>query len=85
MSTTAAQEPVPAPPPAPPRRLSRRGWTVLVGFAVVLVLVALGATVPVPYVSLGPGPTYDTLGDVDGVSIVQVEGRRRTRRPVSSG
>ena len=48
----------------------------LVGFVVVLVLGALGATVPVPYVSLGPGPTYDTLGDVEGVSIVQVEGEK---------
>jgi PDZ domain-containing protein len=47
---------------------------VLVGFAVVLVLGVLGATVPVPYVSLGPGPTYDTLGDVKGVAIVQVDG-----------
>ncbi|MGX7827089.1 YlbL family protein [Actinokineospora sp. 24-640] len=74
MSTTA-QEPIPAPP-APQRRLSRRGWTVLVGFTLVLVLGVLGGTVPVPFVSLGPGPTYDTLGAVDGVAIVKVEGEQ---------
>ncbi|WP_229787172.1 MULTISPECIES: YlbL family protein [Actinokineospora] len=75
MSTVAAQDPVPAPPDSQ-RGLSRRGWTVLVGFVLALVFAVLGATVPIPYVSLGPGPTYDTLGSVDGVAIVQVEGEQ---------
>ncbi|MGW5055227.1 YlbL family protein [Actinokineospora sp. NPDC004072] len=73
--STATQDPVPAPPD-PQRGLSRRGWTVLVGSGLALVLAVLGASVPIPYVSLGPGPTYDTLGDVDGVAIVQVEGEK---------
>lgn len=74
MSTTAP-DPVPAPP-APSRRLSRRGWTVLIGFVLVLALGVLGGTVPVPYVSLGPGPTHDTLGENGGVTIVRVEGEK---------
>jgi PDZ domain-containing protein len=55
-------------------QLSRRGWTVLLSILIVIVLAILGALVPVPFVALGPGPTYDTLGNVNGTQIVQVEG-----------
>jgi PDZ domain-containing protein len=57
-------------------QLSRRGWTVLLGLFIVIVLAILGAVVPVPFVALGPGPTYDTLGDVNGTEIVQVDGTK---------
>src|SRR3954454_4035909 len=30
--------------------------------------------VTVPYVSLGPGPTFDTLGEVEGKQVVDIEG-----------
>ena len=39
-----------------------------------LALGVLGATLPVPLVALGPGPTYDTLGVVDGTQVVSVTG-----------
>jgi Lon-like protease len=65
-------------PKAPSRderwQLSRRGWTVLLSIFIVIVLAILGALVPVPFVALGPGPTYDTLGTVNGTAIVQVDG-----------
>ena len=32
---------------------------------------------PVPYVAQVPGPTYNTLGDIDGEPIIAVEGRER--------
>lgn len=35
---------------------------------------AAGATVSVPYVALGAGPIYDTLDEVDGEPVIQVEG-----------
>ncbi|WP_228769818.1 YlbL family protein [Actinokineospora alba] len=54
--------------------LTRRGWTVLSSSLLVMGLLVLGLFVPVPYVSLGPGPTYDTLGDVEGVQVVSVNG-----------
>ena len=38
-----------------------------------------GAAVPVPYVAQVPGPTYNTLGDIDGTPIISVHGRPRTR------
>ena len=38
------------------------------------VLGVLGTSMPVPLVALGPGPTYDTLGDVDGAPVVTVDG-----------
>jgi PDZ domain-containing protein len=38
------------------------------------VLGVLGASLPVPLVALGPGPTYDTLGEVNGAPVVTVDG-----------
>lgn len=43
--------------------VTRRLGTLLVGAALLLALGGLGALLPVPYVALAPGPTYDTLGE----------------------
>jgi len=40
----------------------------IVAFGVLL------AMVTVPYVSLGPGPTFNTLGEVEGKEVVDIEG-----------
>ncbi|MDU0292061.1 PDZ domain-containing protein [Saccharothrix longispora] len=65
-----------APTPKPPRRgLTRRTWTLVISLAVVLVLGLLGGFARVPYVALGPGPTYDTLGQVNGGDVVAIEGQ----------
>jgi PDZ domain-containing protein len=42
---------------------------------VVLLVGILAGTVRVPLVALGPGPTFDTLGAVDGKPVVNVTGR----------
>lgn len=39
-------------------------------------LVFLGAVVPAPVVAIGRGPTYDTLGDIDGTPVVAIENLR---------
>ncbi|MFC7343118.1 PDZ domain-containing protein [Saccharopolyspora griseoalba] len=36
----------------------------------------LGAFVPVPFVALGPGPTYDTLGNDGDKPVIEIDGRR---------
>ncbi|GFG50568.1 PDZ domain-containing protein [Mycolicibacterium agri] len=42
--------------------------------APIVVFGVLLALVTVPYVSLGPGPTFNTLGEVDGKEVVDIEG-----------
>ncbi len=52
----------------------------LVAGSVLLVLFGvLGAAVPVPYVAQVPGPTYNTLGTIDGSPVITIEGRDRPK------
>ena len=46
----------------------------LVALAPIVAFGVLLALVTVPYVSLGPGPTFDTLGEVEGKQVVDIEG-----------
>ena len=46
----------------------------IVAMVPIVVFGVLMAAVPVPYVALGPGPTFDTLGDFDGKPVVAIEG-----------
>lgn len=50
--------------------------TLVVSGALVVVMAAAGWFLPVPYVREAPGPTYDTLGRVDGKQVVSVEGHK---------
>ena len=45
--------------------MSRRAATLGVSTALAVSLGVVGAQLPVPYVALGPGPVFDTLGTVD--------------------
>jgi Lon-like protease len=54
--------------------VNRRILTLLVALVPVVAFGALVAVVAVPYVSLGPGPTFDTLGEVDGKQVVDIVG-----------
>ncbi len=54
--------------------MNRRISTLLVALAPIVVFGVLLALVTVPYVSLGPGPTFDTLGEVDGKEVVDIKG-----------
>ncbi len=70
----ASLPPAAADPPAPPVRPSRRG-VVLGGSAITTVLLlSVLAAAPAPYVVESPGPTVDTLGDVDGEPLIGVSG-----------
>ena len=61
--------------------MSRRGSTLVVASGLALGLGLLGASLPVPYVGLGPGPVFDTLGTVapdsdDAEPIIRISGTR---------
>lgn len=49
-------------------------WTVIVALVPILVFFGLLSFVTVPFVSLGPGPTYNTLDAYDGKEVVDIEG-----------
>jgi PDZ domain-containing protein len=55
--------------------VSRRNAVLTTGALLLLVLGVLGTTLRVPYVAQVPGPTFNTLGDIDGEPIIAVEGR----------
>jgi PDZ domain-containing protein len=54
--------------------VNRRISTLLVALVPMLVFGVLAWVVTVPFVSLGPGPTFDTLGEIDGKQVVDIEG-----------
>lgn len=56
--------------------MTRRGWTVVTSGVLIVVFGLIGAFVQVPYVAIGPGPTYDTLGQVNGVQVVEIDGQQ---------
>jgi PDZ domain-containing protein len=55
-------------------RMTLRGRTVLVGSTVTAVLLVASAVIPLPYVALGPGSTFDTLGSVEGTEVISFSG-----------
>jgi len=44
----------------------------MVSGLVLVVLLAIAALLPVPFIILSPGPTFNTIGEVDGVPMVQI-------------
>lgn len=46
----------------------------MTGIVLVVLLGAGGGAVRVPYVALGPGPTFNTLAQVDGSEVVDIQG-----------
>ncbi|WP_380166232.1 PDZ domain-containing protein [Jannaschia sp. R86511] len=67
--------PVGRPQPGSPWRLSARTVVLLVAGTSALLLAALVAALPVPYVVFSPGPVRDTLGQAeDGESLIVIDG-----------
>ncbi|MBM3686574.1 MAG: PDZ domain-containing protein [Actinobacteria bacterium] len=59
---------------ARPRRARPGSRALMASLAglVLLALIALAAVLPVPFIVLSPGPTFNTIGDVDGVPLVEI-------------
>lgn len=53
--------------------VTRRIWTLIVALVPILAFLGLLSSVTVPFVALGPGPTFDTLGEVDGKKVVDIK------------
>ena len=62
-------------PPSSVVDVNRRILTLIVALVPMVVFGVLLAVVTVPYVSLGPGPTFDTLGEV-GKQVVDIKGTK---------
>ncbi|MGY2129108.1 YlbL family protein [Blastococcus sp. SYSU DS0617] len=57
--------------------MTRRNAVLSAGGVLLVIFGLLGTTLPVPYVAQVPGPTYNTLGEIDGEPIIAIEGRER--------
>jgi PDZ domain-containing protein len=54
--------------------VNRRILTLLVALVPIVAFGLLLSAVTVPFVGLGPGPTFNTLGEVEGKEVVDIEG-----------
>jgi PDZ domain-containing protein len=61
--------------------MSRRAVTLLIAGIGALACLVIVFAVPVPYVALLPGPTYNTLGPLDGKPVIQISGHRSYTAP----
>jgi PDZ domain-containing protein len=55
--------------------VSRRTVTLAVAGALVVLLSAVAALLPVPYVALNPGPVSNTLGSAGKTELIRIDGR----------
>lgn len=53
--------------------VNRRILTLVVALVPIVVFGLLLSVVTVPFVALGPGPTFDTLGEIDGKQVVDIK------------
>lgn len=70
----ALSEPAAKSAPSSVSDVNRRILTLIVALVPIVVFGLLLAVVTVPFVSLGPGPAFDTLGEVDGKQVVDIKG-----------
>ncbi|MGH3638213.1 MAG: YlbL family protein, partial [Mycobacterium sp.] len=54
--------------------MNRRVMTLVVALVPIVAFGLLMSLVTVPFVALGPGPTFNTLGEVEGKQVVDIQG-----------
>jgi PDZ domain-containing secreted protein len=70
----AAAEPEASGAPGTVWGMSRRAWMLTASGVTLLVLLAVAFLLPVPYVKLGPGPTFNVAGEADGKPVISITG-----------
>lgn len=55
-------------------RLTPRARMLIFSSGSLLLLIGVALLLPVPFVKMAPGPTYNVVGEVDGVPVIDVEG-----------
>lgn len=66
--------------------MSRRVVTMVVAAVLLALFAVVGLRVEVPYAALGPGPTFNTLGSVNGTKVITVtDGQGHHRDAKTSG
>lgn len=53
---------------------SRRGWMLIISLVTSAVLIGVALLLPVPFVKMAPGPTFNVIGDRGGVPVIQITG-----------
>jgi Lon-like protease len=61
--------------------VSRRGWMLLISAITSLALVLIALLLPVPFVRMSPGPTFNVIGEQDGREVIEIQDT--TTYPVS--
>lgn len=61
--------------------VSRRGWMLLISAVTSLALVLVALLLPVPFVRMSPGPTFNVIGEQDGREVIEIQDT--TTYPVS--
>jgi Lon-like protease len=57
-----------------PKRPGRRATALIVSAVSLLVLIIVALVLPVPYVRISPGPTFNTIGEHDGTPLIEISG-----------
>ena len=53
---------------------TRRGWMLIISGGTTLVLLGIAFWLPVPFVKLSPGPTFNVIGQDDGEDVIRISG-----------
>jgi PDZ domain-containing protein len=54
--------------------VTKRARVLVTSATCLIALIAAALLLPVPFVKMSPGPTYNVVGDVDGVPVIDIEG-----------
>jgi Lon-like protease len=67
--------------PASNSDVSPRTRQAIASFVLIVLLSAVAALIPVPFVALSPGPTFNTIGEVQGTNLINI--RRHQTYPTT--